>query len=72
MLKTSLHLAVALPATAINNSEVIDSSSRNNRKLAKLDFIKPVRRAEKPSFLTFDARRPFTQLKQVFTKAPIL
>ena len=56
MLKTSPQLASALPATAVDDSEVIGSSDENEGKLAKSDFTKPVRRAEKPSFLTCDAR----------------
>ena len=72
ILKTSPLLAVALPATAVDNSEVIGSSDANERKSAKSDFIKPMHRAEEPSFLTPDARQAFTQLRQAFTKAPIL
>ena len=72
MLKTSPQSAGTLPATAVDNSEVIGSSGGNEGKSAKSDFIKPVRRAEKPSFLTLDARRAFTQLRQAFTEAPIL
>ena len=72
MLKTSFQLADALPATGIDNSEVVGSSSGNEGKSAKSDFTKPVRRAEEPSFLTPDARRAFTQLRQAFTEAPIL
>ena len=72
MLKTNPQLADALPATAVDDNEVIRSSSRNERKSAKSDFIKPVHRVEEPSFLTPDARWAFTQLRQAFTKAPIL
>ena len=31
-----------------------------------------MRKAEEPGFLTSNARRVFTQLRQAFTKAPIL
>ena len=72
MLKTSPQLSDALPATGIDNSEVVRSSGRNKKKLAKSDFTKPVRRAEEPSFLTSNTRQAFTQLRQAFTKAPIL
>ena len=72
MLKTSLQLAGALPATGVNNSEVVRSSGRNQGKSAKSDFTKPVCRAEEPSFLTSDTRQTFTQLRQAFTEAPIL
>ena len=72
MLKMSPQPAGALPATAFDNSKVVGSSGRNEGKLAKSDFTKPVRRAEEPSFLTPDARRAFTQLRQAFTEAPIL
>ena len=72
MLKTSPQPAGALPATTVDNSEVVGSSGRNEGKSAKSDFTKPVRRAEEPSFLTPDARRAFTQLRQAFTEAPIL
>ena len=72
MLKTSPQPAGALPATAVDDSEVVGSSGGNERKSAKSDFTKPVRGAEEPSFLTPDARRAFTQLRQAFTEAPIL
>ena len=72
MLKMSPQLAGALPATSIDDSEVFGSSGGNKRKSVKSDFIKPVRRAEEPSFLTPDARQTFTQLRQAFTKVPIL
>ena len=52
--------AGALSATIVNDSKVVSSSSRNNGKLAKSDFIKPMCRVEKPSFLTPDARQAFT------------
>ena len=72
MLKISLQLAGALPATGVDNSKVVGSSGGNDGKSAKSDFTKPICRAEEPSFLTFDARQTFTQLRQAFTKAPIL
>ena len=72
MLKTSPQPADALPATAVDDSEVVGSSGGNEGKSAKSDFTKPVRGAEEPSFLTPDARRAFTQLRQAFTEAPIL
>ena len=56
MLKTSPQPAGALLATAVDDSEVVRNSGKNEGKSAKSDFIKPVRRAEKPSFLTSDAR----------------
>ena len=71
MLKTSPQPADALPATTIDNSEVIEKSGGNKRKSAKSDFTKPMQGAEEVSFLTPNARQAFTQLKQVFTKAPI-
>ena len=72
MLKISSQPAGILPATGFDNSKIVSSSSRNNRKLAKSDFIKPVRKAEEPSFLAPDIRQAFTQLRQAFTKTPIL
>ena len=72
MLKTSPQPAGALLATAVDDSEVVGSSGRNEGKLVKSDFTKPVRKVEEPSFLTPDARRAFTQLRQAFTEAPIL
>ena len=63
MLKMSPQPTSALPATDVDNSKFVDSSGRNDRKLAKSDFIKPVRRVEKPSFLTLDTRQAFTQLR---------
>ena len=68
MLKTSLQLADALPATSVNNSEIICSSSRKDKKSAKSNFKKPVRRARKPSFSTPNTRQTFTQLRHTFTK----
>ena len=56
MLKVSSQPANALLATCVDNSQVVGSICRNNRKLVKSDFTKLMRRAEKPSFLTFDAR----------------
>ena len=72
MLKTNLLPAGTLPVTAVDDSEVVGSSGGNEGKSAKSDFTKPVRGAEEPSFLTPDARRAFTQLRQAFTEAPIL
>ena len=72
MLKTSPQPAGALLATVVDDSEVVGSSGGNEGKLAKSDFTKPVRRVEELSFLTPDARQAFTQLRQAFTKAPIL
>ena len=60
MLKTSSKPASTLLATTIDDSEIIGSSGRNKGKSAKSDFRKLVRRVEKPSFLTPDARRAFT------------
>ena len=68
MLKTSPQLAITLPAIGVDNSEVVRSSGRNDRKLAKSDFIKLVRGAEEPGFLTSDARQAFTQLKQALPR----
>ena len=72
MLKTSFKPTDGLPATNFDNGKVIDSSSRLNKKSAKFDFTKPVHGAEKPSFLISNTRQTFIQLRQVFTKAPIL
>ena len=56
MLKTSPQPASDLPATGIDNSGVVSSSSGNNGKLAKSDFTKPMHGVEEPSFLISDAR----------------
>ena len=72
ILKMSAQPASTLPATGINDSKVVGSSGGNDRKSAKSDFTKPVRRAKKPSFLTFNSRRVFIQLRQAFIKTPIL
>ena len=71
MLRTSLLLAVALPAPGVDNNKVVSSSDRNNIKSAKSNFIKPVHRAKESSFLTSNARQAFTQLRQAFTEFPI-
>ena len=72
MLKTSFQLAGALSATSVDDSKVVRNSDRKNRKSAKSDFTKSIRKVEKPSFLTPNTRQAFTQLRQVFTKAPVL
>ena len=72
MLKITPKLAANLPATDVNNRKVVSSSDRNDRKSAKSNFTKLVRGVEKPSFLTPDTRRVFTQLRQLFTKALII
>ena len=56
MLKVNLQPASTLPVTGVNNSIIVGSSSRNNKKSAKSDFTKPVRRVEEPCFLTLDVR----------------
>ena len=71
MLKVSSQLAGALLATGIDNSEVISNSGKNNRKSIKSDLTKPVYRVEEPSFLIFNIKQAFTQLKQAFAEAPI-
>ena len=60
MLKTIPQPSGALSATSINNSKVVGNSGENDRKSAKSDFTKPVRRAEEPGSLTSDARQAFT------------
>ena len=67
-----LQPAGLLPATGIDDNKIVESDGGNEGKSAKSDFTKPIRRAEEPSFLALDARQIFTQLGQVFTKAPIL
>ena len=62
MLKIGLQPVGALLATSIDDSKVVGSSGRNDRKLAKSDFTKPMQRAKELSFLTLDARQVFTQL----------
>ena len=71
ILKPSLQPTGDLLATSVDNSEVVRNGGGNDRKLAKSDFTIPVRGAEKYSFLTFDARKAFTQLRQAFIEAPI-
>ena len=63
MLKISPQLTSTLLATDVDNSKVIGNSDKNKRKLAKSDFIKLVRRAKEPSFVTPNARQAFTQLR---------
>ena len=60
MLKMSSQPACTLPAIDIDNSKVVGSSGKNDKKLAKSDFSKLMHRAEEPSFLTSEARRAFT------------
>ena len=71
MLKISPQLAGTVLATDVDNSKVVGSSSRNNRKSAKSGFTKLVYGVEELSFLTPNARQVFTQLRQMFTEALI-
>ena len=63
MLKTSLLLTGILPTTGIDDSKVVRSRGRNDKKSAKSDFSKPLHKVEEPSFLTLDTRRVFTELR---------
>ena len=56
MLKTSPQLAGTLLAIGIDDSKVVGSSGKNNKNSAKSDFIKSVRKVEKLSFPTPNAR----------------
>ena len=56
ILKTSPQPTGTLPATTIDDSEVIGSRGGNEGKSAKSDFIKLVREAEESSFLPLNAR----------------
>ena len=60
MLKISPKPASAPPAIDVDDSEIVNNSGGNDRKLAKSDFTKLVRRVEKPSSLTLNTRRAFT------------
>ena len=59
MLKASRQPAGNLLAISIDNTKVVNSSGKNNGKSTKSDFTTPVRRVEKPSFQTLDARQVF-------------
>ena len=59
MLKTSPQLVSTLPDTSIDDSKVVGSSSKNDKKSAKSDFTKPLRRAEEPSFLVSNTKQTF-------------
>ena len=63
MLKMSRQLAGTLPVTSVNDSKVVRSSDRNDKKLAKSNFTKPVHRAEEPSFFAPNARLTLIQLR---------
>ena len=63
ILKTSSNLASTLLVIIVDNSKAIGTSSGNDIKSAKSDFIKPMYGAEKPSFPTPDARQAFCQLR---------
>ena len=60
LLKVCPLLASALLATDVDNNKVVDSSGKNDKKSAKFDFIKPVHKVKKPSFLTPNTRQAFT------------
>ena len=63
MLKKISQPAGTLSATSFDNSKVVGSNNRNDRKLAKFDFTKLMYEAEEFSFLTPDTRRAFIQLR---------
>ena len=71
MSKTRPQVAAILSSTSVDNSKDISSGSKNNKKLAKPNFKKNVRKVGEFSFLTPNARGVFTQLRQAFTEAPI-
>ena len=71
MMKTSSQLVDALQSTSIGDSKIISSSSENNEKSTKSDFINAVYKVEESSFLTSNIRQVFTKLMQKFTKTPI-
>ena len=80
MLKTTGSLDLALRLGA-NDNEVVGSGSkaddRNLSKSKKLKNVKfgkqtRIRATEESTFLTSGTREAFNQLKQAFTKAPIL
>ena len=56
MLKASPHPAGVLLATSVDNSEVVGSSRKNDGKLVKSDFTKPICGVEEPSSLNPDIR----------------
>ena len=56
ILKINPQSASILLAISVDNSEVVGSSSENNRKLAKSDFTKLVHRAKESSFLILNAK----------------
>lgn len=60
MLKISLQLAYSLLFTGVNDSKVVSSGSRNNKKLTKSNFIKPIYGPEEYSFLTLNTKQIFT------------
>ena len=60
MLKTSPKPADAAADTSVDDSKVIGSSERNNKKLAKSGFTRPMHKAEESSFPISEIRRAFT------------
>ena len=59
--------ASTILATSVDNSEVVNDSSRNNKKLAISDFTKAICKVEKPGFFMTDTKQAITQLRQAFT-----
>ena len=58
-----------------NNNEVVRGGGDKNlskSKKSKSGIQTRIGAIEEPTFLTSDARKAFNQLRQVFTKAPIL
>ena len=66
MLKMNTQSADVLLSTSFDNSKVISSNSRNNKKLVKsikFNSIMTIYRIAESSFLISDARQTFTQLR---------
>ena len=66
ILKIIFQLVSVLLFLGINNSNNIDISSRNNKKLAKskkLGFIKVIYGAKKPCFPTSNVKQIFIKLR---------
>ena len=63
MLKTSSAANIQPPKSMVVDDKGVIGGGRLNKKLLK---------SKNPAFLTANARQAFTQLRQAFTKAPIL
>ena len=60
IMETSSQPASTLLFNSIDNSKIVNSGSKNNKKLVKSDFMKTAYRVEESSFVIPNTRQIFT------------